>query len=51
MGDFLWINPAEPVNKLSEAKLKKCFFYGQPKALARTIQKGSKCPLTRGHAA
>jgi len=31
MGHFLWINPAEPFTKLSEAELKKCFFYGQPK--------------------
>jgi len=31
MGNFLWINQAELVTKLSEDKLKKCFFYGQPK--------------------
>jgi len=31
IGDFLWINPAELANKLSEAELKKCFIYGQPK--------------------
>jgi len=44
MGDFLWINPAEPVNKLSEAELKKCFFYGQPKGWQEQFKESPNAP-------
>jgi len=30
MGDFLWLDPANPVEKLSENELELVFFNGQP---------------------
>jgi len=29
-GDFLWLDPAEPVAMLNENQLKQCFYDGQP---------------------
>jgi len=44
MGDFLWINPAESVTKLSETELKKCFFHGQPKGWQEQFREAPNAP-------
>jgi len=44
IGDFLWIDPQQLVEKLSQAKMQLCLFYGQPKTWQQQFMESPNVP-------
>jgi len=44
LGDFLWPDPAEPVTKLTENELKRCFYDGQPQKWRQQFEESPNAP-------